>query len=436
MSLLNMSFSGTIFIIAVIVVRTVLLNKLPKRTFLILWEIAFFKLLVPYSIPSMFSIHTLISKVLFPSTFFGGTDTNAIIFAWVQGQNATSQEIKKLSSDMISLHSIWFAIWCIGMIALTLFFTVSYFRCLNEFQTSLPICNDFVEQWLKEHSIKRSISVRQSDRILTPLTYGILRPVILIPQKTDWENTQQLLYVLSHEHIHICHFDILKKLIATVVLCIHWFNPMVWVMYILFNRDVELTCDEGIVRQFGEKSKAVYSLTLINMEEKQSGLLPFCNNFSKNASEERITAIMKIKKVTILSFATACLIICGFVAVFATSAQAKSTVPSLDRQESAFTAPNMQPYGKWNNYYYLSADYVLNGETIYKAGYYEAIKLVDGCETCIFIPIDPISYERLPSNNFSDGTIIEIDGKDYVIHKNNNEYTAVLKDQHYIYYQF
>ena len=197
---------------------------------------------------------------------------------------------------------------------------------------------------------------------------------IQCPKKRNWKNTKQLLYVLSHEYVHICHLDILRKIIATVVLCIHWFNPMVWVMYILFNRDVELICDECVVRKFGEKSKAVYSLILINMEEKQSGLLPFCNNFSKNAIEERITAIMKMKKATILSFAAACLIVGGIVTTFATSSQASGTLPSLDeQQELSFVAPNMQAYGKGDNYYYLSEDYVLDGETIYTAGYYEAI---------------------------------------------------------------
>ena len=197
-------------------------------------------------------------------------------------------------------------------------------------------------------------------------------------------------------------------------------------MYLLFNRDVELTCDECVVRQFGEKSKAVYSLILINMEEKQSGLFPFCTNFSQNAIEERITAIMKMKKATRLSFVSACLIVGGIMTMFVTSAQARSTPAPLD--ENAFAAPNMQPYGKGDNYYYLSEDYVLDGETIYTAGYYEAVKLIDQSETRIFIPIDPVSYERLPSDSFSDGTVIEIDGKDYELHINHNHYTAVLKD--------
>lgn len=161
MGLLDMSFSGAVFINAVVIVRAALINKIPKKTFLVLWEIAFLKLLIPCSVPSRFSIHTLIRQALSESTFFR-TDANTVISAWVPIQSATTQKMEKIS--------VWLVIWCIGMIVLTLFFTVSYLRCRVEFQTSLPVSTDYVEQWLKECSIKRSISVRQSDRILSPLT--------------------------------------------------------------------------------------------------------------------------------------------------------------------------------------------------------------------------------------------------------------------------
>ena len=148
----------------------------------------------------------------------------------------------------------------------------------------------------------------------------------------DWKNEKQLQYVLSHEYVHIYRYDTVTKLIATLALCIHWFNPFVWVMYILFNRDIELACDESVIRQFGEKSKSAYSLMLINMEATKSGLLPFCNSFSKNAIEERITAIMKTKKTTIFSLVLACLIVVGVATAFATSAQANNN-PIFEEQE-------------------------------------------------------------------------------------------------------
>ena len=130
--------------------------------------------------------------------------------------------------------------------------------------------------------------------------------------------------------MHIYRFDTITKLIATYALCIHWFNPLVWVMYILFNRDIELACDESVIRQFGDKSKSAYSLMLISMEAKKSGLSPLCNNFSKNAIEERITAIMNTKRTTIITLLSACLIVLVTVSLFATSAIASTGSKTSD----------------------------------------------------------------------------------------------------------
>ena len=127
-------------------------------------------------------------------------------------------------------------------------------------------------------------------------------------------------YVLTHEYVHIRRFDSITKLVLIVVLCVHWFNPLVWAMYILANRDIELSCDEAVIRLFGEDTKAAYARTLIGMEETRSGLTPLCNNFSKNAIEERITAIMKIRKVSMLSLVLALALVVGVTTGFATSA--------------------------------------------------------------------------------------------------------------------
>ncbi len=225
---------------------------------------------------------------------------------------------------------------------MTVFFVISYLHCRIEFRTSLPVNNTYVEQWLKERPLKRQISIRKSDRIFTPLTYGIFRSVILMPKKMDWENVNQLQYIFSHEYVHIYRFDIITKLIATFALCIHWFNPRVWVMYIFFNRDIELACDESVIRQFGEKSKSTYSLMLISMEAKKSGLTPFYNNFGKNAVEERITAIMNTKRTTLITVLFACLIVFVTVSLFATSA-----IASTDSSpNNTFTISDLQANAK------------------------------------------------------------------------------------------
>lgn len=123
---------------------------------------------------------------------------------------------------------------------------------------------------------------------------------------------------------------------------------MVWVMYILFNRDIELACDESVIRKLGETSKSAYARVLIDMETAKSGLAPLYNNFSKNAIEERITAIMKTKRTTLITVILACFIILGAAEIFATSAAS-----STGHTETAFAENHVssedyaiyQPYG-------------------------------------------------------------------------------------------
>lgn len=317
MSLLQMSLTGGVMILAVIVIRTLAINLLPKRTFGVLWGIVVVRLLIPFSVPSTFSVYSLLRGYLSAIDAAKNSQLPQILPIGTTGQmTATPGNI----SNAISTVSIWTTIWTVGVLVCAMFFAVSYWKCRQEFQTSLPVDNAFIRNWLNAHYQRRVISMRQSSRFSAPLTYGIFRPVILMPTSTKWENTKSLQYVLAHEYVHIRRFDSIKKLVLIAVLCIHWFNPLVWAMYILANRDIELSCDEAVVRLFGENTKAAYARALISMEETRSGLTPLCNNFSKNAIEERITAIMKIKKTTIFSFVLAAFIVAGTVTAFATSA--------------------------------------------------------------------------------------------------------------------
>ena len=336
MNVLQMSFSGAVFITAVVIIRGAAIHKLPKKTFLVLWELVMFRLLIPFSIPSVFSVYTLathsISSTTWPET---GRDYS---IPNMQGLFVATQGAERPPADVSPSVSVWFMVWCAGILLTGLFFVISYLRCLTEFRTALPVRSHYVEKWLGERPLKRRISVRQSDRISAPLTYGIFRPVILLPKKMDWKKEKQLQYVLSHEYVHICRYDTVTKLVAALALCIHWFNPFVWVMYLLFNRDIELACDESVIRQLGEKSKSAYSLMLIDMEAAKSGLLPFCNSFSKNAIEERITAVMKTKKNSLFAICIAAVLIVGVTTAFATSAAGMGetdAIPDTDFSDSA-----------------------------------------------------------------------------------------------------
>ena len=319
MSLLQMSFLGTVIILLIVVLRAVLINRLPKKTFLILWWIALIRLLVPFSIKSVTSIYSLLQSIY--SDINPVRTAQTTTFLPIHGNmpeiaNGLSEAMVQRTESISILSVIWLA----GLLLCFGFFAVSYIKCYREFRFSLPVENDILEAWKEKHPLKRSLSIRQTETIAAPLSYGVIRPVILMPKNTEWKNIYQLRYVLEHEYVHIRRLDMLTKLIMIAAVCIHWFNPMVWVMYILFNRDLELSCDETVVRRFGMDIKSVYATALISMEEKKSGLTPLCNSFSKNAIEERIRAIMKIKKTSKFAVIISAVLVICVTGGFATSA--------------------------------------------------------------------------------------------------------------------
>ncbi len=266
------------------------------------------------------------------------------------GIQSGGQQASSIASDSVSEEKLSFAerfadllpilrgIWAAGFLLCTIAFAWIYFRCCREFQMSLPMEDCFLENWQRTHPLRRRLSIRQSDQILSPLSYGFWRPVILLPKSTKCGDRFQLRYVLEHEYVHIRYFDAAVKLLMAAALCIHWFNPCVYLMYIFFNRDLELACDEAVVRRFGEEEKSAYAMALIEMEEEKSGLLPLGNSFSKNAIEERIGAIMKIKKISPLVHGLSAALVCGITLLFATSCgsygEAEQTMEAGPRTEA------------------------------------------------------------------------------------------------------
>ena len=335
MSLLQMSFLGTVIILLIVVLRAVLINRLPKKTFLILWWIALIRLLVPFSIKSVTSIYSLLQSIY--SDINPVRTAQTTTFLPIHGNmpeiaNGLSEAMVQRTESISILSVIWLA----GLLLCFGFFAVSYIKCYREFRFSLPVENDILEAWKEKHPLKRSLSIRQTETIAAPLSYGVIRPVILMPKNTEWKNIYQLRYVLEHEYVHIRRLDMLTKLIMIAAVCIHWFNPLVWVMYILFNRDLELSCDETVVRRFGMDIKSVYATALISMEEKKSGLTPLCNSFSKNAIEERIRAIMKIKKTSKFAVIISVVLVICVTGGFATSASSleKNTETAQENGET------------------------------------------------------------------------------------------------------
>lgn len=348
LSLPEMSLCGAVLIAAVLLLRAVFLNRLPKRTFSTLWGLAILRLLLPLSITSAVSLYALLpapepltadEPVLSPVPTVSApapavtvtpthvttpvpspitTSTEPSLFPVTVTEPATAAEPKaELSSETVLT-----LIWGSGAALLLLVFTAVYLRGRREFRMSLPIRNDFIEAWQKACPLRRKVTVRRSDRISAPLTYGVFRPVILLPDPIGTDE-KTLEHILTHELVHIRRFDAVKKPLCALAVCLHWFNPLVWIMFFFFTRDLELACDEGAVRQLGIGGRSDYAKTLIGMEARKSGFLPFFSHFAGFAAEERIKAIMKLKKTSVITSIAAVLLVCGTAGVFLTSAAAK-----------------------------------------------------------------------------------------------------------------
>lgn len=314
MTLLQRSLSGGVMIMAIIIIRALCIHHLPKRLLTAFWSLPLIRLLIPYALPFSGSVYTLLARRT--SAAYQPIQTPAVPLA-VTATPAAVQEAAPAEALSVSW---WNVLYLVGLAAFAVYFLTAYVRSLREFRTALPVRSAQAQRFLEAHPLRRHVTIRQSDRIAAPLSYGVFRPVILLPSGTDWSDEAALRYVLTHEMAHIRRLDAVTKLILTIALCVHWFNPLVWVMNILANRDIELSCDADVLRQVGWQSRSDYALTLISMEERKSGLAPLSSSFSKNAIEERIIAMMKFKKTSVSALVIALILILSVSAAFATTA--------------------------------------------------------------------------------------------------------------------
>lgn len=377
MSLVQMSLSAALMIVAIIILRALTIERFPKKTFLVLWWIALLRLLIPFSIPSVMSIYSWISPDVpkavhqevqeitesqstsepvleIPSEVLQNASPQEDTVSAVPEQtrsevvkNSTQFEMTPIPDTDIeyvevkpskSFSEIFFdmlpTIWDIGIGVIAAFFGINYWEGIQEFRMSLPVENEFVDEWLSSHQLRRNITIRQYDCIHTPLTYGIFRPVILLPKESLKQPPSTLNFILTHEWVHIRRFDCVTKILLTAALCIHWMNPLVWVMYLLFNRDIELSCDETVLHLLGRNRRSDYALALIDMEEQKGGFASFASGFGRNAIEERIRAIMKMKKASIITILAAVVVVACVSILFATSAKNNPIDTELPSSES------------------------------------------------------------------------------------------------------
>lgn len=291
MTILQMNLTASVLIIAIVVVRALALYHFPKKYFLVLWGVVVLRLLVPLSIP----LHLPEDKL--PETIPASPVVEFHEPATIPLPNVPTVEISPPVPEPFEFP--YGAVWLFGVCAVATFYLYSYVKCRKGFKLSVPCENNTVKHIIEGLPLRRKIQVRQSEKITAPLTYGVFRPVILVPANMDMGDQDQLCFILTHEYIHIRRFDALAKLMLTIAVCIHWFNPLVWVMYELANRDIELSCDEEVLRRLGGARKKQYAMTLLHLEETRSRIAaPLTSYFGKHAMKERITAMANMKKYT------------------------------------------------------------------------------------------------------------------------------------------
>ncbi|MCM1334847.1 MAG: hypothetical protein NC237_07315 [Eubacterium sp.] len=363
MTLLEMSFTGAVLIAAVLILRALLLNRLPKRTFAALWGVAILRLLLPFSVASALSVYALFpapvtepAAVTSPDFLGKGAPDGAAVVPPISSAPGASPEREVLpvtggaaedetvdapAPAPVSVETVLFFVWLGGASLMAGGFTFAYLRERRRFVGAIPLQNELIEERRRALGIVRRITLARSDRVAVPLTYGVLRPTILLPDSLDLSDEKRLGYVLEHELIHIRRLDALKKLLCALALSLHWFNPLVWVMFYYYERDLELACDEAVVRRLGEEKRSDYARALIGLAAERSGFRPFYSRFGGPAIEERIKALMKIKKKTFTAGAAACLLVLATAGVFTTSASEQdreSGTPSLKEKERIIVA--------------------------------------------------------------------------------------------------
>lgn len=320
MNLLEISLSSILLIIIVIVIRSLAIYRISKKVFVFLWSLILLRLLTPFVVPEDWNLLQGAKETM---------NTKAIPHVVNIIRDGGQEVIDKTSISMGTIMMIYF----IGVALISIYYLIMYYRSYRMFAKSLPVHNAYVSEWKDMHKLRRNIDVRTSEWISSPLTYGIVHPVILLPKDFNWDNIDQVDYVFEHEFNHIKSFDVLRKGILIITLTLHWFNPFVWILYILANRDIELACDEQVIFTYGKSKKSEYATTLLDIEEERSLKTLFYSSFSRNSIEERITLIMKAKKNSIIVAAFATIILFGALVYVSSPMASKVSANVAPKQE-------------------------------------------------------------------------------------------------------
>ena len=303
--LLNMSITASWIILIIILFRFVM-KKAPKNIRCILWAIAAVRLICPVSLESALSLvpsteiiysdTTNSSELLISNNISTFDNTTKPII----DKNFTPEEKSKENNPMnFLLHAITM-IWILGMLVLNLYAAISYLNLHKKISEGI-ILNDNI--WMCDH-------------ILSPFIWGIIKPRIFLPSSIK---KQHIEFIIAHEKAHLSRHDNLWKPLGFLLLTVYWFNPLIWMAYILFCRDIELACDEKVIKEFDIYDKKAYSTVLLACSTNQNIVTINPVAFGEIGIKERIKAVMKYKKPKLWIGYTAAIICVAVIVCFLTN---------------------------------------------------------------------------------------------------------------------
>lgn len=312
---LNMGIAAGWLIVAVVVLR-VLVKRAPKRFRLLLWAVVGLRLVLPVSIESALSLvpsaQTLPEGVMYaaaPELNTGIAALNDVINPAFTA--AFAPEPAASANPLQVLLPAASVIWLAGAAVMLLWALVSWLRLRRRVAEAVRLEGNMFE----------------SERVASPFVLGLIRPRIYLPFGLDEGAREQ---VLTHERAHIARGDHVIKPLGWLILAVYWYNPLVWLAYALFCRDIELACDERVIRRLPVSGRADYSQALLDLSRPHHGVGACPLAFGESAVKGRVKSVLTYKRPAFWLIMLAALLCIGAAVCFLTDpkAEADDSVPS------------------------------------------------------------------------------------------------------------
>lgn len=306
---LNMGIAASWLILAVVVLR-ILLKRAPKRFRLLLWAVVGLRLVLPVSIESALSLipstQTLPEDVMYAAA----PELNTGIAALNDAINpaftaAFAPEPAASANPLQVLLPAASVIWLAGAAAMLLWALVSWLRLRRRVA----------------EAVRLEGNVFESERVASPFVLGLIRPRIYLPFGLDEGAREQ---VLTHERAHIARGDHVIKPLGWLILAVYWYNPLVWLAYALFCRDIELACDERVIRRLPVSGRADYSQALLDLSRPHHGVGACPLAFGESAVKCRVKSVLTYKRPAFWLIMLAAVLCIGAAVCFLTDPKAEA----------------------------------------------------------------------------------------------------------------